>query len=574
MVTSARSGFADIMASPEARTKWGRGESCAASKEASKTNKQGNRRGITRYINNSLTKWALLLCLLAGVVFANWYLRTLGPRSKERVVRALAERFDADVELKSLEVSLLPHPSVVAEGLTIRHKRWQSPRPLISIRRFYARVGFVTALCRGDLVELVKLEGLEVYLPRRGKSSGTGFMTPHHGNDGSRSQNRLHFLVDTIVADGTLLQIEPKNPAKEPRRFDLVKLTLHSVSPGGALSFKAKLRNPIPPGQIETAGDFGPWQRDEPRATAVSGKYSFQNADLGKFKGIQGILSSVGEYNGVLERIGVNGTTDTPDFALKRKGEPVHLKTTFHSLVDGTNGDTILDPVDAEFGNSEFLCRGSISHLPGAEGKTISLSAETKHARMEDILKLVVGDSRPILTGAVDFKSDILIPQGPEPVFDKLQLAGRFAISEGEFASHKVEETLTTLSRRARGISKEEEAAKRNADGSVASGLIGGFKLRGGVASFSHCAFRVPGATVVMTGDYDLRSEAIDMKGIFRMDATLSDTQSGVKHLLLKPFDPLFEKDGAGFEVPISLTGTRKKPVFEALVLRHRITIH
>ncbi len=518
--------------------------------------------------------WVLCSCLLGGIIFACWYVKTLGPSSKERVVRALAERFDADVELKSLEVSLLPHPSVVAEGLTIRHKRWQSPRPLISIRRFYARVSFSTALSRGDRVELVKMEGLEIYLPRRGKSSGTGVMMPHYGGDRARSQNRLHFMVDTIVADGALLQIEPKDPMKQPRRFDLVKLTLHSVNPGRALSFKANLRNPIPPGQIETAGDFGPWQRDDPRATAVSGKYTFQNADLGAFKGIRGILSSIGEYGGVLDRIDVNGATDTPDFALKKKGEPVHLKTTFHSIVDGTNGDTILDPVDAEFGASKFLCRGSVSHVAGSEGKTISLSAETKHARMEDILKLVMGGGRPIVTGEVDFKTGVLIPQGPRPVFDKLQLDGIFAVNDGEFTSAKVEGMLATLSQRARGISKKEEIGRRNADGSIASDLVGVFKLRDGVASFSRCAFRVPGATVLMTGEYNLRSEVIDMKGIFRMDATLSDTQSGIKHLLLKPFDPLFEKNGAAFQVPIKLTGRRSKPVFEVLILRHRITIH
>ena len=518
--------------------------------------------------------WALCSCLLGGAIFAYWYVKTLGPRSKDRVAKALSERFDADVELKSLEVSLLPHPTVLAEGLTIRHKWWQSPRPLISIGRFYARASFATVFNQGDQVELVKLEGLEVYLPRRRKSSGTGLMMPHYGGDESRSKNRLHFLVDTIVADGTLLQIEPKNPAKEPRRFDLVKLTLHSVSPGRALSFKAKLRNPIPPGEIETAGDFGPWQKDDPRASAVSGKYSFQNADLGKFKGIQGILSSVGEYNGVLERIDVNGATDTPDFALKRTGEPVHLKTTFHSLVDGTNGDTILDPVDAEFGASEFLCQGSVSHVPGSEGKTISLSAKTKHARMEDILRLVMGGRPPILTGEVNFESGILIPQGPEPVFDKLRLDGKFLISAGEFTSPKVVKTLSTLSHRARGISKKEESEALDPDGNVASSLLGIFKLQNGVASFSRFAFRIPGATVLMSGDYNLRSETIDMKGTFRMHATLSDTQSGIKQLLLKPFDPLFEKDGAGFQVPIRLTGNRKKPVFDALVLHHRITIH
>ncbi len=222
--------------------------------------------------------------LLGGLIFAYWYVKTLGPRSKDRVVKALAERFDADVELKSLQISMLPQPSVVAEGLTIRHKRWQSPRPLISIRRFYARASFATVLNRGDRVELVRLEGLEIYLPRRSKSSGTGFMIPHYGRERARPQNRLHFLVDTIIADGTLLQIEPKDPVKQPRRFELVKLTLHSVSPGRALSFIAKLRNPIPPGQIETAGNFGPWQRDDPRATAVSGKYSFKNAELGTFQ--------------------------------------------------------------------------------------------------------------------------------------------------------------------------------------------------------------------------------------------------------------------------------------------------
>ncbi len=518
--------------------------------------------------------WGLCLCLVGGSIWAYWYVSTLGPRSKDRVVRALADRFDADVELKSLQISMLPRPAVVAEGLSIRHKRWSSPRPLISVRRFYAQTSFATVFNHGDHVEVVKLEGLTVYLPRRSKSPGAGFMRPHSGSATARSRGRLHFLVDTIVADGTLLEIEPGNPAKQVRRFNLVKLTLHSVSPGGAMTFRTKLMNPIPPGQIESAGAFGPWQRDDPRATAVSGKYNFQNADLGKFKGISGILSSIGDYQGVLERIDVNGATDTPDFALKRKEQPVHLKTRFHAVVDGTDGDTTLDPVDAEFGHSEFLCRGSVSHMPGSEGKTISLNAETKHARMEDILRLVVGGDQPFMTGNVDFRSGILIPQGPESVFDKLRLNGRFIISNGKFASPKVEKTLINLSLRARGVSKKKESQMHKANGSVASDLIGVFTLRDGLASFSRCAFRVPGATVLMRGDYNLRSDIIDMHGVFRMDATISETQSGIKHFLLKPFDWLFEKDGAGFQVPISLTGNRKSPVLQALVLHHRITIH
>jgi hypothetical protein len=64
------------------------------------------------------------------------------------------------------------------------------------------------------------------------------------------------------------------------------------------------------------------------------------------------------------------------------------------------------------------------------------------------------------------------------------------------------------------------------------------------------------------------------MNGQFRMDATLSETQSGFKHWALKPFDRFFEKDGAGFEVPISVTGTREHPEIGTELFHKRFTIH
>src|SRR5581483_2164509 len=233
------------------------------------------------------------------------------------------------------------------------------------------------------------------------------------------------FLIQTIIADGTQLEIEPKIEGKDPLLFDIQKLTLHDVGPRRPLAFNAVLTNAKPPGMIYSQGNFGPWQRDDPRSTAVSGSYKFQDADLGVFKGIGGILSSVGQYQGVLQQINVEGTTDTPNFALKRGGQPVHLTTKFHSVVNGTDGDTILDPVDARFLNSEFICRGGVVHRQGEPGKTVDLDAVAPHARMEDILRLVVGGS-PVLTGAVNFKTKILIPPGHEDVMDKLHLNGTF----------------------------------------------------------------------------------------------------------------------------------------------------
>ncbi len=515
------------------------------------------------------------LLLLGGGIFVYWYVRTLGPRSKDRIIQALDDRFDADVKMQSLQVSIFPHPSVTVEGLVVNHRNWPSQHPLIAARRFYARTTFATLLSRGDTVDLVRLDELSIYLPRRPKSgSGGGFMSPHFAQAGKKKSRRLHFLIKTIVADGTLLVIESKKEGKQPLRFELAKLTLHSGSPSRALTFNANLTNPKPPGQIITSGDFGPWERDDPRATPITGQYSFQHADLGVFKGIRGILSSTGDYRGVLERIDVNGATDTPDFALKTRGDPLHLKTTFHSIVDGTDGDTILDPVDALLGSSEFICRGSISHLPGSDGKTISLTARTKQAHMEDILKLVLGNSKTMLKGPVDFKSKILIPQGSERVLDKLQLDGRFAIPSAIFTSQKVEHVLTTLSLRARGIDEKEEEKRGYQNTHVASDLNGVFKLSQGVASFSRCTFSVPGATIDLRGKFDLRSDRIDMNGFFRMQATLSDTQSGLKSLALKALDPFFEKNGAGFQIPISIEGTRDQPVIGASIFHHKITIH
>jgi hypothetical protein len=84
----------------------------------------------------------------------------------------------------------------------------------------------------------------------------------------------------------------------------------------------------------------------------------------------------------------------------------------------------------------------------------------------------------------------------------------------------------------------------------------------------------VPGAQIHLAGKYNLKSSAVDMQGKFKMHATLSQTQSGIKSLLLKPLDPFFKKDGAGFEVPLTVTGSRDHPVIGASAFHRKFTIH
>lgn len=517
----------------------------------------------------------MLLLLIGGGTWLYFFVSNLGPQVKERVIQAMEDRFDADIDLKSLSLSVYPIPTVVGEGLSIRHKQWADSHPLIYIRRFTAKTDFFSIANRRNHVDLLRLEGLEIHIPPRGRSTLSSSMEDHHeiasaqpGND----TTQLRFLIEKMVADNTLLEIEPKEEGKKPLRFDIEKLALYSAGPVHQMSFQTVLTNVRPPGRINSSGQFGPWQRDDPRATPVSGDYTFSNANLGVFKGISGILSSTGKYHGVLQHIEVDGSTDTPRFALKEGGDPVHLTTKFHSIVNGTDGDTILDPVHARFLQSEFICRGGIIDQPGPLGKKVSLKAVTTHARMEDILRLVIGNDKPILKGSVNFRSKILIPPGRQDVLDKLGLDGEFAISEAQFTSPDVARRLVTLSDRARGISKSEQ--ERQPPQTVASNLQGRFKLDNGVTSFSRLSFEVPGARIALEGNYNLKSQQIDMHGQFQMQATLSETQSGIKSWMLKPFNRLFEKNGAGFEVPITIGGTKDQPEIGTEIFHRHITIH
>ena len=156
-----------------------------------------------------------------------------------------------------------------------------------------------------------------------------------------RPVHLANFSIFKVYADGAVLYVLRKDPKAEPMEFDIRKLILQSAGIGQAMTFKAELTNPKPPGMIESTGHFGPWNLDEPGDTKLSGHYTFAHADLSVFNGISGMLSSVGDYSGRLNNIVADGTTDTPDFQLDRSAAAVHLTTRFHAIIDGLTGNVI-----------------------------------------------------------------------------------------------------------------------------------------------------------------------------------------------------------------------------------------
>ena len=466
-----------------------------------------------------------------------------------RIQLALREHYQTDVQLQNLHVSLVPGFYATADNFVLPNRSAPGLPPLITVKHVTVRAATFELLRTPVHLSWLKLDGLVIQVPSKRE---------HPPQAPAQKQGgRTHlsdFVIDKVDADGTELYILRKDPARQPMQFELRKLTLRSAGVGQPMNFTAELTNPTPPGLIETTGRFGPWVFDEPSLTKVIGHYNFQHADLSVFNGISGILSSVGDYQGVLRNIVVDGTTDVPDFKLDSGGEPVHLTTTFHATVDGTNGDTYLQPVKAHFLNSDVVTNGKVAGKLGQKGKTITLDVDMQHARVQDVLTLAAKSDPPMLTGRLRLKANLDLPPGPDPVLQRMRLSGAFNVSDARFASDRVAMAITALSRRGQGKPDDISITDVPAD------FNGDFAMGDENLSFSKLEFAVPGVAADMKGTYGLQSSKIDFVGDVRLNATVSQTVKGAMHWVLVPFDPIFMKHGAGTYLPVAVTGTREHP--------------
>jgi hypothetical protein len=471
------------------------------------------------------------------------------------VIETLSDHFNGKVELASFRVSVIKGIEVSGNGLKIYGKTDPNPsepgvQPLIAVQEFRFQTSLMSLFRSPMHVETVYVKGLELNIPPKGDRQQ---MT-----DMGAKAPKMTISVDRFVCEDTRLVINTSKPGKLPLEFAVGDLKMN-VGPGQPMQFDATLVNPKPVGNIHSTGLFGPWQLDSPRDTPVQGDYSFTNADLSTIKGIGGTLSSTGQYSGTLGNIAVQGKTDTPDFRIATSGHAVPLHTEFHAIVDGTSGDTYLQPVNATFLHTSFKANGSVVRMSTPKGHDIELDVALDNARIEDLLQLGVRTDPPVMTGPVQMKTRLSLVPGDASVADRLKLAGTFHVLAAHFTNEKVQGKLDSLSRRSQGNPKQ---AQEHAEENVPVDLQGAFSLKDGLLSFSFLHFVIPGTHVDMTGDYGLDGKEFDFHGKARLDAKLSQMTTGWKSILLKPVDPFFSKGGAGTEVPIRITGTESEPHF------------
>ena len=480
--------------------------------------------------------------------------------ARAQVVAVLSDRLDGEVQLDTLRGRVFPRLRVEGSGLSIRHKGRRDVPPLISIKSFSAE-GNLLALYRKH-IPLVTVDGLEMQIPpdRNRDVDATGttdrVVTAKGQTDTSTRDLARTLVIDELLSTAARLVIIPAEKEKQPKVWDIHRLRMAAVSVGQPMPFVASLANAVPPGEIETRGTFGPWRSEKPGQTALDGTFIFDRADLGVFRGISGLLSAHGTFGGVLGRIDIHGETETPDFNVTAGGHPMPLHTTYHAIVDGTNGNTLLERVDGNFLNTSLVAKGGVADTPGKEGRTVTLDIVMDHGRLEDVLRLAVKTPHPPMTGALQLKTTLVLPPGDQDVVKKLRLDGRFSIAGTRFTDLDVQHKINELSRRSRG-----QAAKMQSQ-RVASQFHGAFSLRAGRLTIPEVTFDIPGAVVRLAGTYDLVPETLNFRGMLFMDAKVSDTTTGIKRLLLKIVDPIFRKDGGGSKIPIQISGKRSDPSF------------
>jgi hypothetical protein len=485
------------------------------------------------------------------------------PTLRAMVIETLSARFESRVELDSFHVSVLRGFRVSGTGLRIFSKddpnnHEAGVQPVISVGEFWFRMGLRDFFRSPKHVDTVYTRGLVLNVPPREQRAAIALAGPDHSNP-DHKKRKIEITVDRIVCDTTQLIVNTLKPGKLPLEFDIETLKMRTIGPDEPMQFEASLTNPKPVGDIVSSGSFGPWNVDDPRSTAVNGNYTFEHADLSTIKGIGGMLSSTGKYGGSLDKIVVDGSTETPDFRIALSGRRVPLHTDFHAIVDGTSGDTYLQPVKARILTTWVTASGSVVRTKDPAGHDAQLDVGIDGGRIEDLLKLSIRTDPPIMTGGVRMKTKFDLPPGDQDVPYRLRLRGTFEVSGAHFDNPKIQEKVDALSMRSQG---KPQLAMDDVPDNMRSNVGGTFRLSDGVIDFSQLEFKVPGTRVDLVGTYSLDGNVFDFHGKARLDAKLSQMVTGWKSILLKPADPFFQKHGAGTELPIKISGTKSEPHF------------
>lgn len=463
--------------------------------------------------------------LIAGVVL----LQHFWPFTESDVREELGSAASATVTIGRFHNTYFP-PGCVAENVIFQ--RQNSDHTLITAKHILIRA-YPGALLHKH-VSLLRAEGMHVIL--------TASDLARHEPDSQQQ------TVDRMEADDAVLEIPRK---QESMKFIFHKFRVEGLGGDGPVKFAAEFENPMPTGLVRTSGQFGPWNSQHSEETAVSGKYSLENADLNVFHGIAGQLSSTGEFRGTFKQMQVTGSTNSPQFEITKTHHTLPLATEFTASVDASNGDVVLSEVKAHFGRNQIEVRGTVARGPDHKRKAI-LDLRCDRGRIEDVFYPFIHSPKSPLVGEVAFTMKVTIPGGHEPFDEKIDLSSEFRIMNAEFTHAQTQDKLNKIA---------ENPDQKDPTETLAD-FRGQVELTQGVARFSSLSVEDQGAAAMFHGSYNLMSERVNLYGNLKTATSLTKTTHGLSAVFAKVLEPFFKKRPHETVVPVKISGTYSHPSF------------
>jgi len=507
----------------------------------------------------SLTQWRTVLAGTVLVVVALaaatvWRVQTAEPRLRGDLERWLSDRLNSDVSVGALTVSVFPTVRLEGSNLVLRIKGRPDLSPFITIRKWVG-TGSIFGLWARRL-DLVRLEGAAIIVPPGRKQDLRPLRVPR--GDAARPSDRRRSrspIVTQLVADQVTITVQPRHADRDPVVWDVRDLVMHDFSLDAEAPWSATVDTPLPRDRAHASGTAGPWPREDLETLPLQGQYTF-DGDLGAVPGLEGNVHVEGGALGTLERLETSGKVSSKALGLSKRGTGrLPLTATYQGIFDGTSGDLALTRFTSTLGESTFEITGSVLRQRGVRGRHVSLKATTPSpVDLADVLRLLIDGPRSPVAGRLGLRVALDLPAGEGDVQDRLTVDGAFDVAHARFANQDVQARIDVLSRRGQGRPTDTAIA------GVASRMQGRVVLQRRDLALRTVRFTVPGVSIDASGRYGLTSEQLDFHGIARLDATLSQTQTGARRMIMRPIDPLLRKDGAGTRLVVNIVGTRAAP--------------
>lgn len=491
---------------------------------------------------------AATLVVMATAAGAVWWLDAVDARLRTELEGWLSDRLGSDVTVGPIHVTFGADLRVTGEHLTLRIRHRPDLPPFVTIGRWSGTAKLSRLGIRH--FEDIRLAEVRITVPPRRLDD----LRPPPPPDATRRHRRPPALqIDRLVAAQVTLAITPRDATREPHVWDIRDLRMDPFSFDLASPFQATVDTPLPDDRARVTGTAGPWPRGDFDQLPLAGEY-VMDGRLDRVPGLQGAIRVRGTALGTLDRLATVGSAESPGAGLvTAAGRTLPLSAGYEALFDATSSDVHVTRLDLTAGRARIAATGHIVRARGAQGRHITLHVTAPDADVADLLRLTIDGRRPAASGRAALDVTLDLPPGETEVLIRSRVRGHVDLRQTRFINPRVQGALDEVSRRGRGRPDDETTG-------VAARLRGQLTLADGRLSLTAVTLDVPGAAIAGAGTYALRDETLDFHGVASLEARLSKTQRGMKRFLLRPFDALLARGGAGTRVVMDVRGTRSAP--------------